>query len=183
MGEMNIHTQAEETQLVVFKIGNEEFGVKIHQVREIVRMVPITPIPRSPDFIEGVVNLRGQILAVIDLAKRLNLPPRARDEKTRIIVVEFEEKTVGMVVDEVTEVLRISNTQIDHTPDIIESEIQRKYITGVGKLEEKLLILIDLRSVLSTEDMEHLDKIEETGKSMSAGKSSGADSSAAKSDL
>lgn len=174
MSELNIRS-SDESQLVVFKIANEEFGVNIHQVREIVRLVPITPIPRSPDFIEGVVNLRGQILAVIDLAKRLDLPPRARTEGTRIIVVEFEEKTVGMIVDEVTEVLRLANNQIDHTPEIIDTEIQQKYITGVGKLEDKLLILIDLKSVLSTEEIDHLDRIEAAGKAAAAKKSADTD--------
>ncbi len=166
MGEMNIHNQTEESQLVVFKIGEEEFGVNIHQVREIVRLVPITPIPRAPEFIEGVVNLRGQILAVIDLSKRLELSSRPRSEKTRIIVIEVEDKTVGMIVDEVTEVLRISKGQIEHTPNIIESEINQRYITGVGKLEEKLLILIDLLAVFSVEEIEHLEKIEEAAGKM-----------------
>lgn len=157
---LNIHSQAEETQLVVFKIGDEEFGVNIHQVREIVRLVPITPIPRAPGFIEGVVNLRGQILAVIDLAKKLDLVSQSRSEKTRIVVVEVEDNTVGMIVDEVTEVLRMSNTQIESTPSIIDSEINQKYITGVGKLEDKLLVLIDLKAVLSTEEVEHLERME-----------------------
>lgn len=151
----------EEIQLVVFKLGDEEFGVNIHQVREIVRLVPITPIPRAPGFIEGVVNLRGSVLAVIDLAKRLELPARPRSEKTRIVVVELEENTVGMIVDEVSEVLRISTHNIVKTPQIVESKISQKYITGVGKLEERLLILIDLTATLSIEEMEHVKKIGE----------------------
>ena len=95
-----------EFQLVVFKIGNEEFGVDIKQVREIVRLVEITRMPKAPAFIEGVVNLRGQIVSVIDLAKRLDLPSRPRDDFTRIVVIEIESNTVGMVVDSVSEVLR-----------------------------------------------------------------------------
>ena len=152
---------SEEIQLVIFKIGDEEFGVNIHQVKEIVRLVPITPIPRAPKFIEGVVNLRGQILAVMDLAKRLELPSRPRSEKTRIIVVEVEDNTVGMIVDEVTEVLRLPLEKIEKTPQIVESEIEQKYIKGVGKLDERLLIIIDLANILSLEEKEEIKKIEE----------------------
>ncbi len=158
--EKKAQKQEEEIQLVVFKLSNEEFGVNIHQVKEIVRLVPITPIPRAPKFIEGVVNLRGQILAVMDLSKRLQLPSNPRTEKTRIIVVEVEENTVGMIVDEVTEVLRLPLSRIEKTPQIIETKIGQRYIKGVGKLEERLLILIDLAAILSTDEIEHLKKFE-----------------------
>src|SRR5512138_18050 len=97
----------EEYQLVVFTIGEEEFGVDISQVREIVRLVQITCLPKAPVFIEGVVNLRGQVLAVIDLSKRLGIGSKQRGENTRIIVVEVGETTVGMIVDSVSEVLRL----------------------------------------------------------------------------
>ena len=150
---------SKEIQLVIFKIGGEEFGVSIAQVREIVRLVPITPIPRSPDFIEGVVNLRGQILAVIDLAKRLDLPAIIRSEKTRIVVVEVEGNIVGMIVDEVTEVLRLPVDDITDTPELISSESHQKYITGVGKLGDRLLVLIDLSMIFSAEEVEDIKKI------------------------
>jgi len=152
---------SEEIQLVIFKIGNEEFGVNIHQVKEIVRLIPITPIPRAPEFIEGVVNLRGQVLAVMDLAKRLELPSHPHSEKTRIIVVEVEDNTVGMIVDEVTEVLRLPLEKIEKTPQLVESDIEQKYIKGVGKLNDRLLILIDLANVLSLEEKEEIKKIKE----------------------
>ncbi|OQX81665.1 MAG: chemotaxis protein CheW [Candidatus Omnitrophica bacterium 4484_70.1] len=157
----------EEIQLVIFKIGKEEFGVNIHQVKEIVRLTSITPIPRAPKFIEGVVNLRGQVLAVMDLAKRLELPSQPRSEKTRIIIVEVENNTVGMIVDEVTEVLRLPMDKIEKTPQIIESDIEQKYIKGVGKLDNRLLILIDLANVLSLEEKEEIRKIEEKGEEIS----------------
>ena len=150
--------KAKEIQLVVFKIGKEDFGVPINQVREIVRLVPITPVPRAPQFIEGVVNLRGQILAVIDLAKRLNLASAPRSDKTRIIVVEVEDNTVGMIVDEVAEVLRLSTESIDSTPELITTEVHQKYLKGVGKLGERLLILIELAEVLSHEEVEEVRK-------------------------
>jgi len=145
-----------EVQLVVFKIANEEFGVSIAQVREIVRLVPITPIPRAPDFIEGVVNLRGQIIAVIDLSKRLDMPAAASTDKTRIIVVDVESNIVGMIVDEVTEVLRMAVDNITAAPELISGESKNRYITGVGKLEDRLLVLMDLAKVLSPEEVEDI---------------------------
>jgi len=157
----------EEIQLVIFKIGKEEFGVNIHQVKEIVLLTSITPIPHAPKFIEGVVSLRGQILAVMDLAKRLELSSQPRSEKTRIIVVEVENNTVGMIVDEVTEVLRLPIDKIEKPPQIIESEVEQKYIKGVGKLDDRLLILIDLVNVLSLEEKEEVKKIGEKEKEVS----------------
>ena len=107
------------------------------------------------------MNLRGQILAVMDLAKRLDVPSKPRSEKTRIVVVELEDNVVGMIVDEVSEVLRIPISKVEKTPQIIESEISQRYITGVGKLEDRLLILIDLAAILSVEEIEHVRKIEQ----------------------
>ena len=149
-----------EIQLVSFKIGEEEFGVPISQVKEIVRLVHITPVPKAPSFIEGVVNLRGQILAVIDLAKRLQLKGKPRSEKTRIIVVELNNNTVGMIVDEVSEVLRLSKENFEAPPEIITTQIKQRYLKGVGKLGERLLILIDLNQVLSYEEIEDINRME-----------------------
>src|SRR3989338_8811712 len=105
-----------EYQLVVFTIGAEEFGVAISQVREIVRLIAITYLPKAPVFIEGVVNLRGQVVAVIDLAKRLNIPSKPRTDATRIIIVEIEGMTMGMIVDSVSEVLRLSSESVEAIP-------------------------------------------------------------------
>jgi len=148
----------EEVQLVVFKIGDEEFGVEINQVREIVKLVSITRMPRAPVFIEGVVNLRGQIITVIDLAKRLDLPSAGKTDATRIMVVEVGEDTVGMIVDSVSEVLRLSADDIEDTPALIDTEVHEQYLRGVGKSEDRLLILLDLNEVLSTEEIKHMTK-------------------------
>jgi purine-binding chemotaxis protein CheW len=147
-----------EYQLVVFTIGEEEFGVDINQVREIVRLLSITYLPKAPVFIEGVVNLRGQVVAVIDLAKRLSLSAKARGETTRIVIVEFGDNTVGMVVDSVSEVLRLSSDYIEEVPALVQSEIPEPYIWGVGKLKDRLLILLDLKKVLSPEEVQHVDR-------------------------
>ena len=158
--------KVQEIQLVIFKIGQEEFAVNIQQVREIVRLIPITPIPRSPEFIEGVVNLRGQVLIIMDLAKRLGLPTAVHSEKTRIVVVEVEDSSIGMIVDDVTEVLRLGTDKIVKTIELAEVDITKKYITGIGKLKDRLLILIDLSAVLSTEELEHAEKMRQLGETV-----------------
>jgi len=147
-----------EYQLVVFTIGKEEFGVDISQVREIVRLVQITYLPKAPVFIEGVVNLRGQVLAVIDLAKRLGLESQRRGENTRIIVVEVGENTVGMIVDSVSEVLRLSSDCVDEVPSLVDTEVPEHYIKGVGKLKDRLLVLLDLNRILTPEDFQHVER-------------------------
>lgn len=147
-----------EYQLVVFTIGDEEFGVDISQVREIVRLVQITYLPKAPTFIEGVVNLRGQVLAVIDLSKRLGVPSKERSENTRIIVVEVGENTVGMIVDSVSEVLRLASDFVEEVPSLVETEIPEHYIRGVGKLKDRLLVLLDLNKILTPEEVQHVEQ-------------------------
>lgn len=144
---------AKELQLVIFKLAGEEFGLDISQVREIIRMQDITPMPKAPEFIEGVINLRGQIIAVMDLAKRFSLTSTAKTEKTRTVVAEVKNNTVGLIVDEVPEVLRISEDNIDPTPEMFESQIHAEFIKGVGKLENRLLILLDVDRILSREEI------------------------------
>jgi len=151
-----------EIQLVVFKIGDEEFGVEINQVREIVKLVSITRMPKAPVFIEGVVNLRGQIITVIDLAKRLDLPSTGKTESTRIMVVEVGDFTVGMIVDSVSEVLRLSSDDIEEAPSLIDTEVHERYLRGVGKSNDRLLILLDLNEVLSSDEIHHIAKHAET---------------------
>ena len=145
-------------QLVSFKLGKEEFGVDILKVQEINRMLEITEMPNSPDFVEGIVNLRGRIIPVIDLKKRLNLPIKEHDNSTRIIVVELGGKTVGFIVDEVSEVLRIESNITEPPPEMVAG-IESDFITAVAKLEDKLLILLDLNKVLSQEEEQKLQTV------------------------
>ncbi len=147
-----------EYQLVVFTLGQEEFGVDISQVREIVRVVQITYLPKAPTFIEGVVNLRGQVLAVIDLSKRIGVPSKERGENTRIIVVEVGENTVGMIVDSVSEVLRLSSEFVEDVPSLVETEVPEHYIRGVGKLKDRLLVLLDLNKILTPGEFQLVEK-------------------------
>ena len=140
-------------QLVSFKIANEEFGVDILNVQEINRMVTITKVPNSPGFVEGIINLRGRVLPVIDLSIKLGMPKKEYDKDTRIVVVDVEGKTIGFLVDSVREVLRIPKS-ITEAPPEITAGINSEYITAVGKLEDRLLILLDLNKLLVEEEKE-----------------------------
>lgn len=144
-----------ERQLVVFSLGKEEFAVDVAQVREIIRMEEITKMPKSPPFVEGIINLRGQIIAVIDLAKRLNLPPSERMEANRIVVVETEDLKVGMIVDSVSEVMSVTEDEIE-PPPILASDSATPFILGVVKRDRRLIILIDLSRLLSLEEISEL---------------------------
>jgi len=143
---------AEELQLVVFSLGREEFAVEVTQVREIMRMEEITRMPKSPNFVEGIINLRGQIIAVVELAKRLNLEIGEKSSDTRIIVVEAEDIKVGMIVDAVSEVLRVSADAVEPSPTLA-IDVSATYLQGVVKQDNRLIILLDLTKVLSLQEM------------------------------
>lgn len=157
---MNMNTQANDMiyQLVSFVVENEEFGVDILKVQEIIRTVEITRVPKSPPFVEGVINLRGKIVPVIDLRRRFGIEKKVHDGDTRIIVVELPDKVVGFLVDKVKEVIRVEKSVIEPPPELTMN-INANYITGVAKLQDRLLILLDLDKVLSTEEQEHLTEI------------------------
>lgn len=150
-----------EFQLVVFRLDNEEFGVPITQVKEINRLTTATRVPRSPAFIEGIINLRGQIIPIVDLKKRFELPLTEYTGDARIIVIQVHGNTFGVQVDSVSEVLRMNTSNIEAAPDIVCS-IDAKYITGVAKVDERLLIMLDLNKLLSDEEKAQLGSIEET---------------------
>lgn len=136
-------------QLVVFRLADEEFGVDINRVREIIKMSAITRVPYAPSFVEGVINLRGQITTVVDLRKILNLPHHESSLDTRIIIIELENGVFGIIVDSVAEVLRIPKKDIDPTPTIT-GDVNVEYIKGVGKLNKRLLILLDMNKVFES---------------------------------
>ncbi len=145
-------------QLVTFSIGEEEFGVDILKVQEIIRTMEITKVPRAPQFVEGVINLRGKVIPIIDLRRRFSLNHKAHDSHTRIIVIEINNMIVGFVVDSVSEVLRIPISTVEPPPPVVAG-LESDYISGVGKLHDRLLILLDLDKLLSSDDLEMLTKI------------------------
>ena len=145
-------------QLVSFKIANEEFGVDILNVQEINKMTTITKVPNSPPFVEGVINLRGRVIPVVNLRVKMSMPNREYDKDTRIIVVDLSGKTVGFLVDSVSEVLRIPRNIIEPPPTMVAG-INSNYITAVGKLEDRLLILLDLDRVLLEDEKTALETV------------------------
>lgn len=142
-------------QLVSFQIGEEIFGIDILKVQEINRMSEVTRVPNAPDYVEGIINLRGKVIPIIDLRKRLLMPSKEYDKHTRIVVIELESKVIGFIVDSVNEVLRI-NRNITEPPPPMVSGIASEYISAIGKLEDRLLILLDLKKILSTDEINRI---------------------------
>ncbi len=150
-------------QLVGFMIGKETFGVDILMVQEIIRSAPITAVPNSPEFIEGVINLRGSIIPVIDLRKRLNiLKDRPAERKdTWILIIDVEGRVTGFIVDLVTRVLKIRTDTIEPPPDIVVAGLKSQYIRGVCEIGEKLLILLDFSRILQVREIKKLKEFEQ----------------------
>lgn len=148
----NLET-GEILHLVSFNLGKEEFAVDILKIQEINRMVEITRVPKSPDSVEGVINLRGNIIPIIDLRKKFRLPPAENSNENRIVVIDINKKVVGFIVDAVSEVLRLPANTVEPPPPMLAG-IDSEYISGVGKLENRLLILLDLDKILSQEEQD-----------------------------
>ena len=157
-------TTVELRQLVVFQLGGEGYCVDINKVREINRVVEITKIPQSPPFVEGVINLRGQIIPIIDLRLRFDLTDNLDKESndTRIMVVDTNGTLVGFIVDAVREVLRISTDQIEPTSNLVTSDIDRKYIEGVATVDDRLLIILNSDLIFATEELGDLQAVKES---------------------
>lgn len=140
-----------ELQIVAFQVGREMFGLPIPAVREIVRVPEITAVPNVPEHIEGVINLRGRIIPVIDLQKRFGGGATERNIKNRVVVAELEQRTVGLIVHSASEVLRIPPSEIEKPRDVFpESELD--YLSGVGKLNGRLVLLLDLQKITERGD-------------------------------
>src|SRR5215469_13935222 len=148
----------EVVQVVSFQLGSEEYGVDISQVQEIIRMVEITHVPRAPRFMEGVINLRGQLIPIIDLRTRFGMTKIPPTKSTRIIVTEIGNKRVGIVVDSVSEVLNLPMENVEDAPEMIAG-VGTEYIQGVGKMDERLIIMLDLTMVISGEEKQQLEQI------------------------
>jgi len=145
-------------QLVIFGVNEESFGVEITQVKEIIRPMEIYKIPNTPDFIEGLINLRGKVHTIFNLRKKFNLPNRDFDDNTKIIIVGIDSLVVGFIVDEVSEIVRIEDEDIESTPRAIVSE-SREFLSGVAKMGDKIILLLDLNKALSIEEVEGAKKV------------------------
>lgn len=159
MSRSEIQAVTQQRQMVVFELEKELYGVDIHQVQEIIRVPSITHVPRTPDFVEGVINLRGSVIPILDLRKRFGFGPGGDDEDKRIVVVEMADKTLGVIVDAVTEVLLVDEASVEPPSPYIVS-VDSQYIVGVARLEEQLIIVLDLNQVLSMGEMDELTLLE-----------------------
>jgi purine-binding chemotaxis protein CheW len=143
-------------QLVSFRLAQEEYGIEITKVQEIILMGEITRVPQTPDYIKGLINLRSSVIPIVDLRLRFGLAQEETTDETRIMVVNVAGKTIGIIVDAVSEVLRISHDQIAPPPPTIAG-LGREYLTGLVKLEHRLLILLDIDKILCQEEAAALD--------------------------
>jgi purine-binding chemotaxis protein CheW len=146
-----------DLQVVGFRIGNETYGVRIGSVREIVRVPEITAVPSAPELIEGVINLRGKIIPVMDLRKRFGQVYTHADKKNRILVVEIDNKLVGLIVNAASEVLKIPPADIE-APGAVFADGESGYVTGVGKLKGRLIILLDIAKLMHRKDLRGLEE-------------------------
>jgi purine-binding chemotaxis protein CheW len=148
-----------DNQIVVFEVDSEEFGVNIAAVESIIKMQAITHMPQAPAFVEGVTNLRGKLLPVIDMRKQFRLPPKEADSSSRIIVVRVDQTQVGMIVDGVSEVLTVSEQIVEAAP-ALATTVDSAFITGIAKLDGRLVILLDLNRVLSNQEQVDLSMLQ-----------------------
>ena len=148
-----------EKQYVIFKLGKEEYGVDIMNVKEISEFKESVKIPNTPKFIDGIINLRGDITPIINLKKRFDLDENGANSDTRIIVIHINNKQVVFVVDEASQVIRIREEDIEPAPDLVAG-VDKRYITGVGKLENKIVLLLDLEYILTDDEKDKIQLIE-----------------------
>ncbi len=147
----NENVENDEQQLVVLDLAQETYGVDINTVREIIQMQEITKVPKTLDFVEGIINLRGKVIPVVDLRKRFGLPITEQNKDSRIVVVDIDGQSIGIVVDGVSEVLRISNDAVE-PPSSMITTMDSEYLRGIAKLDERLIIMLDLTRVFTEGD-------------------------------
>ncbi|MCR9140843.1 MAG: chemotaxis protein CheW [bacterium] len=146
-------------QYVVFNIADEEYCIEILKVQEIIRRTPITWLPRRPEYVKGVINLRGEIIPIVDLRVKFGLPAQAYSKFTRILIGQIENRMCGMIVDNVAEVITLAPGQIEKAPVTVSRNASAEYITGIAKVEKRVLILLDIARVLSVDEILSLDDI------------------------
>jgi len=147
------------TQWVTFFLENEKYGIQVMQVQEVLRLTDIAPVPGAPEYVMGIINLRGNVVTVIDSRKRFALPEKESDDSTRIVIIETEsEQVVGILVDSVAEVAELRTSEIESAPNLGNDESSR-FIQGVCNKEEELLILVDVERLLTDEEWEEVTSI------------------------
>lgn len=142
-------------QWVTFRLDNETYGINVMQVQEVLRVTEIAPVPGAPDYVLGIINLRGNVVTVIDTRRRFGLPPKEADDASRIMIIEADKQVVGILVDSVAEVVELHKSEIESAPNVGNEETA-KYILGVATREKDLLILVDLNKLLTEEEWQEV---------------------------
>jgi purine-binding chemotaxis protein CheW len=155
-------TQGELRQFISFSVGDEEYGLELLRVKEVIRVREITWLPKAPSFVKGIINLRGDVIPIIDLRDKFGLEAKEATANTRVIVVEVDGKLMGMIVDSASQVVRIPADQIDPPPPVLGG-FSQEFITGVGKMDDKLIILLNSDAILTAEERTQLGSLETGG--------------------
>lgn len=150
------HAASDLTQLVSFNLDHEEYGVAVLKVREIIRMPTITRVPNTPSYVEGVINLRGKVIPIISMRKRFNLMETEYNSRTRIMVMDVEGELMGFIVDAVSEVIRVSASEIQPSPPVVSGNLEQECIAGVINHGERLLVVLELERMFSHEEKQLL---------------------------
>ena len=159
MESTTVKEAAELRQLISFSVGEEEYGLELLRVKEVIRVREITWLPKAPSFVKGIINLRGDVIPIIDLRDKFGLESREDTAQTRVIVVEIEGRLTGLVVDSASQVVRISADQIDPPPSV-PGGFSQELITGVGKIDDRLVILLNADSILTVDEKMALSSID-----------------------
>jgi purine-binding chemotaxis protein CheW len=146
-------------QFISFSVGDEEYGLELLRVKEVIRVHEITWLPKAPAFVKGIINLRGDVIPLIDLREKFGLESLDQTAQTRVIVIEVEGRLMGMIVDSASQVVRIPADQIDPPPPVLGGP-SREFITGVGKLEDKLTILLNVDAILTVDEKSALSEMD-----------------------
>ena len=151
-------TKVTEGKFLTFILGSEVYGIEILKVREIIKLMDITTVPQTPDYMKGVINLRGKVIPIVDLRSKFSMPEVEHTQETCIIVAEVNTTSIGIIVDSVSEVSNINSDEIEEAPQLGQG-IDTNFILGLGKTKERIIILLDIELVLSSEDLEIVEQI------------------------
>lgn len=154
MNNQNIKTSDEVIQWVTFKLDDEIYGINVMQVQEVVRLPEIAPVPGAPMSVMGIINLRGNVVTVIDTRQRFGLSQKEPDDATRIIITEVDKQVIGILVDSVAEVVNLSTSEIETTPNLGEDNESSKYIQGIHSRDDGILILVDVNKLLTESELD-----------------------------
>lgn len=146
-------------QVVSFRLHDEEYAIEITKVKEIILVEGVTRVPQMPAFIEGIINLRGNVIPVLDLRKRFELPGAALSEQSRIVVTRMESRIVGLIVDSVSQVMKIPKSKIQPPPQTIAG-LAGEYLVGIGKMDDRMILLLDIEKILSSGEKTSLPRAE-----------------------